>query len=196
MREIKLSLAKCRVKSRNFCVCKGSKCSNSRDFVYAKAQDAAKFQDFVHARARRAVISSACKGSSAVNFVHTRAQRLCNSQGPCGACKGSKGCNFQGSLRLRALNILQLPDLSSSSTGTQSASTSKVLRTQKFKLENFKSEIPSCAADASSAPPVHGPGTRCVLLVRHSREHRWVLRGQRARGCALARALPVRRSRG
>ena len=38
----------------------------------------------MYARARNAVISIACKGSSAVNVVHARAQKFCNFQGSCG----------------------------------------------------------------------------------------------------------------
>ena len=75
-------------------------------FVYARARNEVNSRDFVnamYARARNAVISIACKGSSAVNVVHTRAQQFCNFQGSCGACKGSKCCNFQG------LNISQFP---------------------------------------------------------------------------------------
>ena len=90
-----LSLLKFRVKSRNFVYARARNEVNSRDFVIA-----------MYARARNAVVSITCKGSSVVNVVHTRAQKFCNFQGSCGACKGSKSCNFQG------LNILQFPGFS------------------------------------------------------------------------------------
>ena len=70
--------------------------------MYARAQNEVNSREFVNAmysRARNAVISIACKGSSAVNVVH-------NFQGSCGACKGSKCCNFQGP------NIRQFPGFS------------------------------------------------------------------------------------
>ena len=91
------------------------------------------------------------KGSSAVNVVHTRAQKFCNFQGSCGACEGSKCCNFQG-LNInsqdfphaRAQNALlskvlclqglktQLFRESFVHAGTQSASISRILRFSRF----------------------------------------------------------------
>ena len=47
--------------------------------MYARARNEVNSRDFVnamYARARNAVISIACKGSSAVNVVHTRAPKI------------------------------------------------------------------------------------------------------------------------
>ena len=70
MREMTLSLLIFRVKSRNFGYARARNEINSRDFVNA-----------MYARARNAVISIACKGSSAANVVHTRAQNSVISRG-------------------------------------------------------------------------------------------------------------------
>ena len=113
-----LSLLIFRVKSRNFGYARARNEINSRDFVNA-----------MYARARNAVISIACKGSSAANVVHTRAQNSVISRGLVvharaqnaaisrgstyqfqgfSACKGSKCLNF---VRVCAceLKVLQFP---------------------------------------------------------------------------------------
>ena len=95
MREMTLSLLRFRVKSRNFVYARARNEVNSRDFLNA-----------MYARARNAVVSIACKGSSAVNVVHTMVQKFCDLNGVLWCMQGSKCRNFQG------LNILQFPGFS------------------------------------------------------------------------------------
>ena len=116
-----LSLLRCRAKSRNFVYATGRNEENSRDFVNA-----------MQVRARDAVISIACKGSSAVNVVHTRAQKFCNFQGSCGACEGSKCCNFQG----LNINSQDFPH-----ARAQHALISKVLCMQGLKMQLFRESL-------------------------------------------------------
>ena len=104
MREMTLSLLRCPVKSRNF--------------VYARAQKMPSVSRglVVHARAQ-----------SAVNVAQTRGQKLCNFQGSCGVCKGSKMLSISMVLCMQGLKM-QLFRESLMHAGTQSASISKILR--------------------------------------------------------------------
>ena len=86
-------LAKISGEVQEFCVCKGSKEVNSRDFVNASMQGLD-------------MLSFHCMQGLKRCNVHIRAQKFSNFQGSCGACKGSKCCNFQW------LNILQFSGFS------------------------------------------------------------------------------------
>ena len=126
-----------------------------QEFVYARARNEVNSRDFVdamYARARNALISIVCKGSSAVNVAHTRAQKnsvvhaksqnAVISRGStyfvrvC-ACRNSKCFNFQDLAIFKVLCMqgsIYCYFLDFVHAGARSASLSRAVCTKGFQM--------------------------------------------------------------